>query len=101
MPASSLKKRNSIPYHCVGEAAAADKLRKVHKKENLTDLLAKPLGASGLKALVKKSNGNRLISHNNIRRLSSLLSLLLNRPVSQTYNAIMLEMAMKNHNWLV
>jgi hypothetical protein len=53
---SSLKKKhNSIAYH-VRESVAAGTLRiaKVHTKENLADLLTKPLGATDLKSLVQK-----------------------------------------------
>ena len=57
IPTSTLqKKHNSIAYHRVREAVAAGTLRiaKVHSKENLADLLTKPLGASDLKALIQK-----------------------------------------------
>lgn len=42
------KKQNAIAYHCVREVVAANIIRvvKVHTKENLADVLAKPLGAS-------------------------------------------------------
>lgn len=57
VPTSSLKKKhNSIAYHRVREAVAASVLRiaKVHTKENLADLLTKPLGGSDLKTLIQK-----------------------------------------------
>lgn len=57
VPTSSLKKKhNSIAYHRVREAVAANVLRiaKVHTKENLADLLTKPLGGSDLKTLIQK-----------------------------------------------
>lgn len=49
------KKHNSIAYHHVCESVAAIIIRiaKVHSKENLADLLIKPLGASDLKALIQ------------------------------------------------
>jgi hypothetical protein len=56
-PTSQLKKKhNSIAYHRVREAVAAKIIRiaKVHSKENLADLLTKPLGASDLKALIQR-----------------------------------------------
>ncbi len=57
IPTSSLKKKhNSIVYHRVRESVAAGTIRiaKVHTKENLADLLTKPLGATDLKSLVQK-----------------------------------------------
>jgi hypothetical protein len=57
IPTSVLKrKHNSIAYHRVREAVAAETLRiaKVDTKENLADLLTKPLGGSHLKTLIQK-----------------------------------------------
>jgi hypothetical protein len=51
IPTSTLKKKhNAIAYHHVRESVAADtrRIAKVHSKENLADLLTKPLGASDL-----------------------------------------------------
>jgi len=57
VPSSTLKKKhNSIAYHRVREAVAAEvvQIAKVHTTENLADLLTKPLGASALKTLIQK-----------------------------------------------
>jgi hypothetical protein len=57
VPTSTLKKKhNSIAYHHVTEAVAAQVLRiaKVHTSENLADILTKPLSAVHLKNLVQK-----------------------------------------------
>jgi len=57
IPTSTLKKKhNSIAYHHVREAVAAQILRiaKVHTSENLADLLTKPLLSSHLKNLIQK-----------------------------------------------
>ena len=57
VPTSTLKKKhNSIAYHRVREAVAAEvvQIAKVHTTENLADLLTKPLGASALKTLIQK-----------------------------------------------
>jgi hypothetical protein len=57
IPTSSIKKKhNSIAYHRVREAVAAGIIRiaKVDTKENLADLLTKPLGAANLKSLIQR-----------------------------------------------
>ncbi len=57
VPTSTLKKKhNSIAYHRVREAVAASIIRiaKVHSKENLADLLTKPLPAIDLKHMVQR-----------------------------------------------
>jgi hypothetical protein len=54
IPTSTLKKKhNSIAYHLVREAVAAGTIHiaKVHSKENLADILTKPLGATDLKSI--------------------------------------------------
>jgi hypothetical protein len=57
VPTSQLKKKhNSIAYHRVRESVAAKVIRiaKVDSKENLADLLTKPLGATALKSLIQR-----------------------------------------------
>jgi hypothetical protein len=57
IPTSLLrKKHNSIAYHRVRESVAAGTIRiaKVHTKENLADLLTKPLSGVDLKRLVQR-----------------------------------------------
>ncbi len=57
VPTSTLKKKhNSIAYHRVSEAVAAQILQiaKVHTSENLADLLTKPLSGISLKNLIQK-----------------------------------------------
>jgi hypothetical protein len=56
-PASTLKKKhNSIAYHSVREAVAANVLRIgwVHSGKNLADVLTKPLPGATLHALCQK-----------------------------------------------
>lgn len=50
------KKHNSIAYHRVREAVASNVIRnaKVMSKENLADLLTKPLGALDLKSMMQR-----------------------------------------------
>jgi hypothetical protein len=57
VPTSLLsKKHNSIAYHRVRESVAAGVIRiaKVHSKENLADLLTKPLPTADLKYLAQR-----------------------------------------------
>jgi hypothetical protein len=57
IPTSLLsKKHNSIAYHRVRESVAAGIIRiaKVHTKENLADLLTKPLSGVNLKHLIQR-----------------------------------------------
>jgi len=57
IPTSLLsKKHNSIAYHRVRESVAAGTIRiaKVHTKENLADLLTKPLSGVDLKHLIQR-----------------------------------------------
>ena len=57
IPTSLLsKKHNSIAYHRVRESVAAGIIRiaKVHTKENLADLLTKPLSGVDLKHLIQR-----------------------------------------------
>ena len=57
VPTSTLKKKhNSIAYHRVREAVAAEILQiaKVQSAENLADLLTKPLPGVTLKQLIQK-----------------------------------------------
>ena len=57
IPTSMLsKKYNSIAYHRVRESVAAgiNRIGKVHTKENLADLLTKPLPAVDLKYLIQR-----------------------------------------------
>lgn len=57
IPSSTLqKKHNSICYHYVREAVAAQCMRiaYVPSQENLADIFTKPLGASKLKAFIQK-----------------------------------------------
>ncbi len=56
IPTSTLKKKhNSIAYHRVREAVAGGILRiaKVASKQNLADLLTKPLGGHDLKTMIQ------------------------------------------------